>query len=72
MVESIVSTGLAIGCICAAVMMFGHGVMTPFVHGRSMNMWIGRFPFLAIAGTALGFGLFAAVYHLALMVLVRD
>lgn len=31
-----------------------------------------RFPFLQIAGMALGFGLFAAVYHLALMVLVRD
>ncbi len=31
-----------------------------------------RFPFLQIAGMALGFGLFAAAYHLALMVLVRD
>jgi hypothetical protein len=31
-----------------------------------------RFPFLQIAGMALGFGLFAALYHLALMVLVRD
>ena len=31
-----------------------------------------RFPFLQIAGMALAFGLFAAVYHLALMLLVRD
>jgi hypothetical protein len=31
-----------------------------------------RFPFLQIAGMALGFGLFAAGYQLALTVLVRD
>ncbi|MCC7253223.1 hypothetical protein [Hyphomicrobium sp.] len=31
-----------------------------------------RFPFLLIAGMALGFGLFAMLYQLVLMVLVRD
>ena len=31
-----------------------------------------RFPFLQIAGMALAFGLFAALYHLVLMGLVKD
>ena len=31
-----------------------------------------HFPFLQVAGLALAFGLFAVLYQLALMVLVRD
>jgi len=31
-----------------------------------------RFPFLQVAGLALAFGLFAALYQCALMLLVRD
>lgn len=31
-----------------------------------------RFPFLQVAGLALAFGLFAALYQLLLMILVRD
>ena len=31
-----------------------------------------QFPFLQVAGFALAFGLFAVLYQLALMVLVRD
>ncbi|MBK6598552.1 MAG: hypothetical protein IPG25_11975 [Proteobacteria bacterium] len=31
-----------------------------------------RFPFLQVAGLALAFGLFAVLYQLALMALVRD
>jgi len=31
-----------------------------------------RFPFLQVAGLALAFGVFATLYQLALMVLIRD
>lgn len=44
---------LALGCVLVGLLMLGHGLTTPGVLGRPMNMWVGRFPVLAIAGFAL-------------------
>jgi hypothetical protein len=49
---------LALGCLCVGILMLGHGLLTPGVLGRPMNMWIGRLPYLAI--TAFAFALVLA------------
>jgi HD-GYP domain-containing protein (c-di-GMP phosphodiesterase class II) len=43
---------LALGCLFLAAGMLGHGLTTPGVAGMPMNMWVIRFPTLAIAGFA--------------------
>jgi hypothetical protein len=43
---------LAVGCLIVSVLMFAHGLMTPGVHHRVMNTWVGRLPFLAVPGFA--------------------
>jgi hypothetical protein len=43
---------LAVGCLLVTVLMFAHGLMTPGVHHRAMNTWVGRLPFLAVPGFA--------------------
>jgi len=57
-----------VDAICGFVLVFGLVVAVAF----ELSAVGPRFPFLQIASMALGFGLFAAVYYLALMVLVRD
>jgi HD-GYP domain-containing protein (c-di-GMP phosphodiesterase class II) len=44
---------LALGCVFIGFMMLGHGLTTPGILGRPLNMWVARFPVLAIAGFAL-------------------
>jgi hypothetical protein len=48
---------LAVGCLCVGILMLGHGLTTPGVYGRPMNMWVARLPYLAISGFALSVGL---------------
>ena len=57
-----------VDAVCAFVLVFGLVAAVAF----ELSAVGPRFPFLHIAGMALGFGLFAALYHLVLMVLVRD
>lgn len=49
---------LGIGCMIVGVTMAGHGLTTPGVWGRGPNLWVGRLPYLAMAG--LSFGLAAS------------
>ena len=58
----------AVDALCAFVLVFGLVAAVAF----ELSAVGPRFPFLQIAGMALGFGVFAALYHLVLMVLVRD
>ncbi|HEY7399478.1 MAG TPA: HD domain-containing phosphohydrolase [Actinomycetota bacterium] len=44
---------LAIGCIAVGFMMLAHGLTTPGILGRPLNMWVGRLPVLALATFAL-------------------
>lgn len=44
---------VALGCVSVAVLLLGHGLTTPGVMGTPMNLWVGRFPKLAIAAFAL-------------------
>jgi HD-GYP domain-containing protein (c-di-GMP phosphodiesterase class II) len=44
---------LALGCVSIGVLMLGHGLTTPGIFGRPVNMWVARFPVLAMAGFAL-------------------
>jgi hypothetical protein len=44
---------LACGCLFVGVMLLGHGLTTPGVFGRPFNMWVARFPVLALAGFAV-------------------
>ena len=39
---------LAFGCLCVGILMLTHGLLTPGVLGRPVNLWIGRVPYLAI------------------------
>jgi putative nucleotidyltransferase with HDIG domain len=39
---------LALGCLAVGIFMVAHGLTTPGVAGRPMNMWVARFPVLAI------------------------
>ena len=57
-----------VDAICGFVLVFGLVAAIAF----ELSAVGPRFPFLQVAGMALGFVLFAALYHLALMVLVRD
>jgi HD-GYP domain-containing protein (c-di-GMP phosphodiesterase class II) len=43
---------LAIGCLAVGFLMLGHGLVTPGIGGRPVNLWIGRLPVLAIAAFA--------------------
>lgn len=45
---------LGIGCMIVGVAMVGHGLTTPGVWGRGPNVWVGRLPYLAIAGLSAG------------------
>jgi hypothetical protein len=45
---------LALGCLAVGFLMLGHGLMTPGIWGRPLNLWVGRLPVLAIAGFAAG------------------
>jgi HD-GYP domain-containing protein (c-di-GMP phosphodiesterase class II) len=51
---------LALGCVFVGAFMLGHGLTTPGVGGRPVNMWVARFPVLAIAGFALCLGVAAS------------
>ena len=44
---------LALGCVCVGAFMLAHGLTTPGVGDRPVNLWVGRFPVLAIVGFAL-------------------
>ncbi|HZB04518.1 MAG TPA: HD domain-containing phosphohydrolase [Actinomycetota bacterium] len=43
---------LAAGCLFVGAFMLGHGLTTPGIWGRPVNMWVARFPVLALAGFA--------------------
>jgi hypothetical protein len=45
---------LALGCLAVGFLMLGHGLMTPGIGGRPLNLWVGRLPVLAIVGFAAG------------------
>lgn len=57
-----------VDAVCAFVLVFGLVAAIAF----ELSAVGPRFPFLQVAGMAMGFGLFAALYHLVLMALVRD
>lgn len=40
---------IALGCVAVGFMMLGHGLTTPGIFGRPMNLWVGRLPVLALA-----------------------
>lgn len=40
---------IAIGCVAVGFMMLGHGLTTPGIFGRPMNLWVARFPVFALA-----------------------
>ena len=44
---------LAIACMCVGFLMLAHGLTTPGIFGRPMNMWVGRLGTLALAGFAV-------------------
>jgi HD-GYP domain-containing protein (c-di-GMP phosphodiesterase class II) len=44
---------LALGCVLVGAFMLAHGLTTPGVGNRPFNMWVARFPVLAIAGFAV-------------------
>jgi HD-GYP domain-containing protein (c-di-GMP phosphodiesterase class II) len=62
---------LALGCVFVGAFMLGHGLTTPGIGGRPMNMWVGRFPVLAMAGFALCLGLAATPHGSAMKRLVN-
>jgi HD-GYP domain-containing protein (c-di-GMP phosphodiesterase class II) len=47
---------LALGCVFVGAFMLAHGLTTPGIGGRPMNMWVARFPVLAMIGFALCLG----------------
>ena len=46
-------TMLGAGCLSVGVLMLGHGLTTPGIADRPMNLWVSRFPVLALAAFAL-------------------
>src|SRR5919108_5605795 len=44
---------LAVACVSVGALMLGHGLTTPGIGDRPMNMWVARLPVLAITGFAL-------------------
>lgn len=53
---------LAIGCLAVGVFMLAHGLTTPGLAGRPMNVWIARHPLVAITSFAVLAGFGAAVF----------
>jgi HD-GYP domain-containing protein (c-di-GMP phosphodiesterase class II) len=51
---------LAMGCLAVGILMFAHGLTTPGIWGRPLNMWVARLPVLALALFALSLGAAAA------------
>lgn len=43
---------LALGCVCVGALMLAHGLTTPGIGDRPLNMWVARLPVLAITGFA--------------------
>jgi putative nucleotidyltransferase with HDIG domain len=43
---------LALGCLAVGIFMVAHGLTTPGVAGRPLNLWVARFPILAILAFA--------------------
>ncbi len=52
---------LALGCVCVGFLMLAHGLTTPGIFGRPLNLWVARFATLALAGFAFCQG--AAAWH---------
>jgi len=48
---------LALGAIGVTVFMLAHGLVTPGIFDRPANMWVARFPVLAITAFAVGIAL---------------
>jgi len=44
---------VAVGCVVVGALMLAHGLTTPGVADRPMNLWVARLPTLALAGFAL-------------------
>jgi hypothetical protein len=44
---------LGIGCVAVGLGMLGHGLTTPGMFGRGMNMWVVRLPYLAMLSFAV-------------------
>ena len=45
---------LALGCSIVGLFMVGHGLSTPgAIHHHDFNMWVGRLPYIALAGFAV-------------------
>jgi hypothetical protein len=44
---------LGLGCIAVGTFMLGHGLTTPGVLGRPVNLWVGRLPYAAMVSLAL-------------------
>ncbi len=44
---------MGIGCVIVGVAMLGHGLTTPGVWDRPSNAWVGRLPYVAMAGLAV-------------------
>lgn len=44
---------LATGCVTLGLFFFCHGLVTPGVSGRPMNLWVARMPYLAITSFAV-------------------
>ena len=44
---------LAMACVSIGLLMLGHGLTTPGIGDRPMNLWVGRLPVLAVALFAL-------------------
>jgi HD-GYP domain-containing protein (c-di-GMP phosphodiesterase class II) len=40
---------IALGCVAVGFMMLGHGLTTPGIFGRPLNLWVARLPVLALA-----------------------
>jgi HD-GYP domain-containing protein (c-di-GMP phosphodiesterase class II) len=44
---------VALGCLAVGVFMLGHGLTTPGIGQRPLNMWVARFPMFALTSFAL-------------------
>jgi hypothetical protein len=51
---------LAVGCLFVGTFMTAHGLTTPGILGRPINLWVVRFPILALAGFAASIALATA------------
>ncbi|MBI4260098.1 MAG: HD domain-containing protein [Actinobacteria bacterium] len=43
---------LALGCLAVGILMLGHGLTTPGIADRPMNLWVARLPVIALAAFA--------------------